>query len=190
MGALLNAQITLQQFNSGFTYRNRVLAQAFVGGVARQQRLLPAGTILWKCTQFPLPNNPTELITEWWCSSEHLDATLQRCKNLRVSLRRYARARLAVIWEWSNSMDNLLRARLLQPVYGFVGPAKWQNTQFSIDEQYTKLPANRLTLIGGDTQYCIPNLTSAHVTQMSSTSADQLPAGWQTFRSYRGGRAG
>jgi hypothetical protein len=52
-------------------------------------------------------------------------------------------------------MDNFLRVRILQPVYAFVGPTKWQNTQFSVDKEATALPANRLALIGGDTQYCI-----------------------------------
>jgi hypothetical protein len=45
-------------------------------------------------------------------------------------------------------MDHFLRARILQPVYAFVGPTKWQNTQSSIDNDKTKLPASRLALIG------------------------------------------
>jgi hypothetical protein len=87
-------------------------------------------------------------------------------------------------------MDNLRRARILQPVYAFVGPTKWQNTQFSMDKEDTDLPANRFALIGGDTQYCIPNLTNSHIAKLSSTSADQLHAGWQIMKSYTGGRAG
>ena len=95
-------------------------SQAFIGRRAHERKLGSAGTVLWKCTQFSLVNPSTGSITEWWCSDDDLDPTLQRCKNLQVWLRRYARARLAVIWEWKNSMDDLLRARILQPVYAFV----------------------------------------------------------------------
>jgi hypothetical protein len=87
-------------------------------------------------------------------------------------------------------MDHFLRARILQPVYAFVGPTKWQNTQSSIDNDKTKLPASRLALIGGDTKYCIPNLTTPHLVELSRTSAGQLPAGWQAMKSYVGGRVG
>lgn len=87
-------------------------------------------------------------------------------------------------------MENLVRARLMQPVYAFVGPTKWQNTQFSIDKEDTELPANRFTLIGGDTQYCIPNLTTAHIAELSRTSADHIPAGSQAMKSFIGGRVG
>jgi|HubBroStandDraft_6_1064221.scaffolds.fasta_scaffold646409_2 hypothetical protein len=190
MSAILNADVKPEVFNSSFTYKGRVPAQAFVGGRARERTLVVAGTVLWKCTEFSLVNPRDGSITEWWCSADELDATLQRCKNLQVSLRRYARARLAVVWEWNNSMDHFLRARLLQPAYAFVGPTKWQNTQSSIDNEKTKLPASRLALIGGATQYCIPNLTNLHIVELSRTPADQLPAGWQTMKSYVGGRAG
>lgn len=190
MCAMLNSDLPLDVFNATFTYNGHRLAEAFTGGRARERKLVPAGTVLWKCTNFSLVNPATSSISEWWCSGDDLDPTLNRCQNLKVSLRRYARARLAVIWEWGNSMDNLLRARLLQPVYAFVGPAKWQDTHFSMDREDTQLPANRLALIGGDTQYCIPNLTPAHIAELSRTSADQLPAGWQAMKSYVGGRAG
>lgn len=190
MSAILNADVLLETFNSSFIYKSHAPAQAFIGRRAHERKLVSAGTVLWKCTQFSLVNPSTGSITEWWCSDDDLDPTLQRCKNLQVSLRRYARARLAVIWEWKNSMDDLLRARILQPVYAFVGPTKWQNTQFSMDKEDTRLPANRLALLGGDTQYCIPNLTIAHIAELSRTSADQLPAGWQAMKSYVGGRVG
>jgi len=190
VSAILNTDVPLEVFNSNFTYNGHAPAQAFIGERARERKLVSAGTVLWKCTQFSLVNPSTGAITEWWCSADDLEATLQRCKNLQVSLRRYARARLAVKWEWNNSMDNLLRARILQPVYAFVGPTKWQNTQFSVDKEATALPAKRLALIGGDTQYCIPNLTKAYIAELSRTTADQLPAGWQTMKPYAGGRAG
>lgn len=91
----------------------------------------------------------------------------------------------AVKWEWNNSMDNFLRVRILKPVYAFVGPTKWQNTQFSVDKEATALPANRLALIGGDTQYCIPNLTNAHIAELSRTTAEQLPAAGNYRRSRK-----
>jgi hypothetical protein len=190
VSAILNTDFTLEVFNSSLTYKGHTPAQAFIGERARERKLVSAGTVLWKCTQFSLVNLSTGSITEWWCSADDLDATLQRCKNLQISLRRYARSRLAVRWEWRNSMDNLLRARILQPVYAFVGSTKWQNTQFSVDKEETALPANRLALIGGDTQYCIPNLTNSHIAELSRTPAERLPAGWQTMKSYVGGRAG
>jgi len=188
MSAILNSDCSLEVFNTSFIYKGRHPAQAFVGARARERKLLSAGTILWKCTDFPLVNEGS--ITEWWCSADDLHATLQLCKNLQVSLRRYARARLAVTWEWGNSMERLLHARLLQPVYAFVGLTKWQNTQLTVDKVDTQLPANRLALIGGGNQYCIPNLTVSHIVELSRTSADQLPVGWQTMRSYVGGRVG
>jgi len=190
VSAILNTDVSLEVFNSRFTYNGHAPAQAFIGGCARERKLVSAGTVLWKCTQFSLVNPSTGSITEWWCSADELDTTLQRCKNLQISLRRYARSRLAVKWEWNNSMDNLLRARILQPVYAFVGLTKWQNTRFSMDKEATALPANRLALIGGDVQYCIPNLTNAHIAKLSCTLADQLPPEWQTMKSYVGGRAG
>jgi hypothetical protein len=190
VSAILNTDVSLEVFNSRFTYNGHAPAQAFIGGCARERKLVSAGTVLWKCTQFSLVNPSTGSITEWWCSAEDFDTTLERCKNLQISLRRYARSRLAVKWEWNNSMDNLLRARILQPVYAFVGLTKWQNTRFSIDKEATALPANRLALIGGDLQYCVPNLTNAHITKQSCTLADQLPVGWQTMKPYVGGRAG
>lgn len=176
MRLILNSECSLETFNTSYTYKGRHPAQAFIGARARERKLIPAGTVLWKCTQFSLISPFTGSITEWWCSADDLDSTLRRCQNLHISLRRYARARLAVIWEWQNSMEKLLRARLLQPVYAFIGPTKWQNTQFSIDKEDTQLPANRLTLIGGDIQYCIPYLMSSHIAHLSQTSADQIPA--------------
>ncbi len=190
MSTILNSDCSLVAFNTVFTYKGHYPAHAFIGARARERKLLSAGTVLWKCSQFSLINPSTGSITEWWCSCDDLDTTLRRCQNLRISLRRYARARLAVIWEWQNSMENLLRARLMQPVYAFVGPTKWQNTQFSIDKENTELPANRLTLIGGDTQYCIPNLTTTHIAELSRTSADHIPAGPQAMKSFIGGRVG
>lgn len=189
MSGILNANISLEAFNSTYVYRGNRLAETFLGGKARERMLVSTGTVLWKCTEYSLVNPANGAISEFWCSAQDLDEVLKRCMNLRVSLRRYARARLAVKWEWKNSMDNLLRARTLQPLYAFVGPTKWQNTHFSVDQQDTRLPENRLTLIGGDTQYCIPNLTTGYIAEISRTSADHLPAGWQKMQAFRGGRA-
>jgi hypothetical protein len=189
MSGILNANIRLQEFNSTYVYRGNSLAQTFLGGRARERKFISAGTVLWKCTEYSLVNPANGAISEFWCSAEDLDGILQRCINLGVSLRRYARARLAVKWEWNNSMENMLRTRTLQPIYAFVGPTKWQNSHFTIDKEKTGLSDNRLALIGGDTQYCIPNLTTAHIAEVSRTSADQMPAGWQKMQAFPGGRA-
>lgn len=84
MSAILNTDVLLEVFNSNFTYNGHAPAQAFIGERARERKLLFAGTVLWKCTQFSLVNPSTGSITEWWCSADDLEATLQRCKNLQV----------------------------------------------------------------------------------------------------------
>jgi hypothetical protein len=173
MPGILNSQLSLDDFNSTFIYEYGRPAEQFARQKASEKRLLAAGAALWKCTE----GSSTHLgrrISPWWCAGNDLDSMLRRCQNMGISLRRYARARLAVIGE-CNSMGVLLCARLSQPVYAFTGKARWQHSQFFV-EGVEGCPRN-LGLIEGDAQYFIPHLTPAHIVRVSCTSADHLPRG-------------
>jgi hypothetical protein len=121
-------------------------------------------------------------ISEWWADEGNLNAILQRCQNLGVSLRTFARTRFAVIWEWENGMQYLLRARLQQPVYGFAGqvagvtgryPSDWNSKRFPQAVE-SRLREN-IAFIGGEEQYCIPSLTFQHIAEHGRTLAENLP---------------
>jgi hypothetical protein len=180
--AILNDHITLQEFNSTFVYNNRRPADFFRGAQARDRVLLPAGTILWKCTDYGLVNPRSGSISEWWADDRSFNNILQRSQNLGVSLRTFARTRFAVIWEWENGMTYLLRARLQQSVCGFTGqvagvtgryPSDWNSRRLS-QAMENRLREN-IAFIGGEEQYCIPNLTIQHVTEHGRTLAENLP---------------
>jgi len=82
MAAILNDSLTLQQFNSTFTYNGHRPAEFFRGRQARDRVLLSAGTILWKCTDYGLVNPRSGSISEWWADDRSLNNILQRCQNL------------------------------------------------------------------------------------------------------------
>lgn len=174
--AILNGNITLNEFNTSFAYNKRQPKDFFRGHRADSRDLLPVGTLLWKCTDHGI--DPAHKITEWWIQGDHLTEVLQRCLRLGISLRRYCRARYAVIWEWRSAAQYVLRARLVEPVFAFTGQVQPVGTRFTPRGQDTGI--SNLMLIGGDPQLCIPNLTSVCITQLSLTNSETLPAGWQT----------
>ncbi len=169
--SILNEEIPLQQFNSDYTYKGNRLASFFRSGRAESRKLLPAGTPLWKCTSFGLLN-PRGNITEWWVDGNLLAPARDACTRLHCTLQEFARARYAVSYDW-NSMDNLLEARLIQPVYAFIGETRGVSSHFERDKSgnVTTTPLDNVRLIGGNAQYCIPNLTTAHIVEISSRSA-------------------
>ncbi len=174
--AVLNESISLHEFNTTFTYNKRQPKDFFRGHAAASRDQLSAGTVLWKCADFGI--SPSHKISEWWIVRDHLTEVLRRCGGLGVSLQRYCRARYAVIWEWRSAASYLIEARLLQPVYGFSGQTAPVDTRFSVRGQDTGL--KNITLIGGDPQLCIPNLTTLHIAQISCTPSDSQPPGWKT----------
>src|SRR5215469_3203967 len=159
---ILNGDISLGQFNSIYMYNRRQPKDYFRRSLATRRELLPAGTLLWKCTDYQLRAG---FVTEWWAPGDHLKPALEHCMNLGVSLQRYCRVRYAVIWEWGNKASHLLKARLLEPVYAFAGQTKPMGTKHTPGGQDTGM--GNLALIGGDPQLCIPNLTLAEITQVS-----------------------
>ena len=182
MAAILNDSLTLQQFNSTFTYNGRRPADFFRGAQARDRVLLPAGSVLWKCTDYGLVNPRNGSISEWWAADGSLNTILQRCQNLGVSLRTFARTRFAVIWEWENGMQYLLRARLQQPVYGFAGQVAGVTGHYPSDWNSKRLPPavesrlrENIAFIGGEEQYCIPSLSFQHIAEHGRTLAENVP---------------
>lgn len=174
--AIPNENITLQEFNTTFTYNNRQPKDFFRRHRADSRDLLREGTLLWKCTDFGI--SPSHAISEWWAPQSHLNEVLKRSSNLGVSLQRYCRARYAVIWEWRSALSYLIEGQLLKPVYAFRGETASVGTGFSVRGQDTGI--KNIVLIGGDPQLCIPNLATEHIMQIRQVPSDSLPPGWHT----------
>jgi hypothetical protein len=125
----------------------------------RQQatkKLLHSGHGLYKFTAYPL-FRPDGSVTPFWFSvipitpgDTGLAGLQQRSVVLTSEESTTARARGAVTRQW-NPMTGLLRARLLAPVYGFIGQCSGQ----PIDEAPW---LSNIFFIGGAWQLWIPNL--------------------------------
>jgi hypothetical protein len=153
--------------NEGFVWESAPESdrKAFLGGRA-EKRLLPSGTRLYKYTQYAMVHPTRGTVTPWWSSIKPLhpsdpgyEKNEQYAQNLNVSGKDYTRARWAVTKQW-NSLEKVLHAELLLPVYGFAGRVSAQPL-----DQDDK--ARKVLLIGGAWQLWIPNLTAAHIHQIS-----------------------
>jgi hypothetical protein len=127
-------------------------------GQKAQKMLLHANHLLYKYTAYPLIK-PDGSVTEFWSSVEPIvpnDPGLkgheQRAAILNNAPSNLARARSAVTQQW-NPMTNLLKAKLLFPVYAFVGQCSGQ----VIDEDAKH---SNTFFIGGAWQLWIPNLNA------------------------------
>lgn len=152
---VLNANV---EFSSASEQDQKAFIERFT-----VKRLFPAGYELYKFTQYPLANSDGA-VTRWWSSVAPLDdddpgfhTSSQRASGLGVSGQQFARARSAVTAQW-NAMDGLLRARLLLPVYGFVGRCSHQ--KFDERPEYANV-----VYIGGAWQLWIPNLTVKEIAE-------------------------
>jgi hypothetical protein len=127
--------------------------------------LLPAGTRLYKWTEYPLFTGKG--ITPWWSPVDSIvlpDGTLmegfrvyqERAERLEVTHREFSRIRSAVTRQW-NTMSRLLWIELTEAVYGFAGSVFGQLEDQGVDNVF---------LIGGSYQLWIPNLTAAHVREI------------------------
>ncbi len=152
---ILNEGITFDQLPAN----NRA---PFVG--RGTPRLFPVGWEFYKYTKYPLA--AVGPVSPWWSSVKPLDVndpglegSLQRAGRLGVDPQRFARARAAVTQQW-NSMDHLLRIRLVRPVYGLVGRCSAQLVDDTLQTQAEK-DENRkkVVFIGGAWQAFIPGLT-------------------------------
>ena len=121
---------------------------------------------LYKFTGYPL-FRPDGSVTAFWFSLEPVEegdtglaGLQQRSVILTSETPITARARGAVTRQW-NPMTGLLRARLLAPVYGFVGQCSCQ----PIDEAPW---LSNVFFIGGAWQLWIPNLSAQTITQEAS----------------------
>jgi hypothetical protein len=173
---MLNEEISLTKFNGDFFYNNRQPKDFFRAKRAKERLPLPVDTVLWKCSDFGISSS--HAITEWWVMGEHLEEVLRRCARLGTSVQRYCRARYAVIWEWRSAMSYVVKAKLMEPVYGFSGETAAVDSKYSIGGQDTSL--KNIALIGGDPQLCIPRLTTGDITEISQEASDSLPAGWRS----------
>lgn len=160
---ILNEEISLVQFNSNFVYNGKHPKDFFRAKAAKERALLQKGTVLWKCSDYGI--SPSHAITEWWVIGKHLGEVLLRCARLNTSVQRYCRARYAVIWEWRSAMSYVVEARLVKEVYGFSGETAAVDSHYSARGQETLL--KNISLIGGDPQLCIPNLTVGHIEEIS-----------------------
>jgi hypothetical protein len=83
-----------------------------------------------------------------------LAALLERGVGLGVGAAEFARARSAVTRQW-NSMSGLLIARLVQPVYGFIGRCAAQPIDDAVGP--------KVVWIAGAWQAYVPNLTPRRI---------------------------
>ncbi len=178
--SLLNEDISLEQFNAGYTYNGTRLCDFFSAHAASRAEDLQAGAIFWKCTSFELrmPYTP------WWLPESLYGPIVSRCGALDVSLRLYTRARLAVAYDFNprQKMDHLLRIQVIVPVRAFIGMTRGVAVEHdSVDDRNRAIMANKLALIGGDEQYCSPNLRPEHVHVLAWTSSDAIPGRVRTM---------
>jgi hypothetical protein len=129
-------------------------AKEFIGVPERQ--LLPAGTKLCKRVTAQKEFNR---FSEWWILKKDWDIQTQRGAAISVSPEQVTRAHQAVSNDWQENLQQMVHAQLMQPVYAWIGRARWQ----PLNSTDTKV-----ILIGGGMQICIPNLTSSHLRVLHS----------------------
>lgn len=163
---------------------------AFVGKSARRF-LFPAGTRLYKFTEFDVfpvdrkgQGQVGKAISPWWCAVDGvpgtddpgLDGLIQAAKAAGMSTGAYAREVLAVMFAWNTlavsqlGMAKVLRITLTSPAYGFYGKCqRMPNDQSPLHKAQGK---TRASITGGAYQIWLPNLTAEH---FNATGAFLLP---------------
>ena len=149
---------------------------AFIGTPEKVK--LTEGFLLFKFTEFHLENRARK-ITEWWSPVEAygidpgLGSRLALAHHLRVNAADLTRVIAAVREDW-NALTYILQAQITAPVYGFWGQCKMQ-VRRTKDAQGQDLRARPDTIVGPKTanlpgyawQFYIPNLTTAHIREVS-----------------------
>lgn len=125
------------------------LAKEFIG--VPEKKFLPAGTKICKRVDSNSKFNPW---SAWWVLKSDWDEQLKRSTAIAIAPAEMVRARQAVREDWQENLEQVVFGQLLQPVFGWLGRAKWQPNH-SVDPV--------VTLIGGGQQVCIPNLTPLHI---------------------------
>ena len=133
---------------------------------------LAQGDQLYKWTQYGLIHkgkaspfwNPWSTIRAGGMTAPGFAELRTRYANVGGSVGRpqeFARTRNAVREDW-NEMTSITKARLLTPVWGFLGTTRHQ----PINSAPTPAGEAEVFLIGGDYQLCIPNMTSANIVKL------------------------
>jgi hypothetical protein len=125
---------------------------SFRGGAAHvRKQLLPPGTQLRKRVS---DGGGFNRESAYWTLEEDWKLHIEQRRAPGVTKDAAAKARLAVSDDFQPNLNRQLYARLLQAVWAFRGPAKWQPLQQSDP---------KAVLIGGAPQVVIPNLTSKQI---------------------------
>lgn len=130
------------------------LAKEFLGKPEKQ--LFPGGTKLLKRVTSHVEYNR---LSVWWMLKSDWDRQKQRATAAGVKPADLVRSQQAVRNDWQSNLEQVVYGQLMQPVYGWVGKARWQPLN-SCDP--------KVVLIGGGQQICIPNLTSLHLRVLHS----------------------
>lgn len=172
---VLNEELCFLHVHPGDPARTAQVQAAFVGKTARRTPL-PAGTALYKFTQFAV-SGPR--VTPWWASvtplpgfgDPGLDGHLAAARAAGLTVLEYARQRFAVMFEWNtlggpaagqHGLARVERVRLTAPVYGFAGLCQqmWESPRAAQKGRILRQP---VVWRGGAVQLYIPNLTPAQV---------------------------
>lgn len=153
--------------------------EAFVG--APQKVKLMPGFTLYKFTEYYIANRQGR-ITEWWSpvqaygNDPGLAARINLARHLGASPAELTRVVAAVKENW-NALTHVLQARLVKPVYGFWGQCAPQVRRDGGQQARpgSVAPAAQIggkvvrtkRLPGQAWQFYIPNLTSAHILEVS-----------------------
>ena len=142
--AILNEQFEWSHFET-----NAGLRMAFRG--APEKTLFHSGRLLCRFITCELAQSGIRgnevFRSPWWSEWRETSQLLHRFKSRPIASREIIRAKLAITHEFSATLDGLVQIKLTEPVYGWVGPARYQN-----DKQ------SKVTYIGGATQIFLPNL--------------------------------
>jgi hypothetical protein len=166
-------------FNVVWNQLPQNVKQAFIG-VPQKVKLRPR-FMLYRFTEFFIANREGK-ITEWW-SPVHpygidpgLSARIHLAKHLGASPADLARVVAAVKENW-NALTHVLQAQLLMAVYGFWGQCATQSRRDQGQQARAGIAAppargdmqvvRTTNLPGYARQFYIPNLTSAHIREVS-----------------------
>ncbi len=179
----LNEDLNFLHVHPGNPVATAQVQAAFVGKSARRT-LLPAGTALYKFTQWAVSNASGARVTPWWASvaplagfdDPGLSGHLAAAQQSGMTVLEYARHQFAVMFEWNtlggpaagqHGLARVERVRLTAPVYGFAGRCQqmWESPRAAQKGRILRQP---VVWRGGAVQLYIPNLTTTQVTVQSS----------------------